>query len=49
MKEDRSGSQIDDATGKPIGVRKSHVLYVLQKQDGHRLIVDEMIMDEHVR
>jgi ketosteroid isomerase-like protein len=47
--EDESQGQIDDATGKPIGVRKSHVLYVLQKRNGVWLIVDEMIMDEHVR
>jgi ketosteroid isomerase-like protein len=47
--EDVSQGQIDDATGKPIGVRKSHVLYVLQKREGGWLIVDEMIMDEHVR
>jgi len=47
--EDASQGQIDDSTGKPIGVRKSHVLYVLQKRKGAWLIVDEMIMDEHVR
>jgi ketosteroid isomerase-like protein len=47
--EDVSEGQIDDSTGKPIGVRKSHVLYVLQKRHGAWLIVDEMIMDEHVR
>jgi len=47
--EDVSQGQVDDATGKPIGVRKSHVLYVLQKRDGRWSIVDEMIMDEHVR
>jgi hypothetical protein len=47
--EDTSEGQIDDSTGKSIGVRKSHVLYVLKKRDGAWLIVDEMIMDEHVR
>ncbi len=47
--EDVSQGQIDDSTGKPIGVRKSHVLYVLQKRNGAWLIVDEMIMDEHLR
>jgi hypothetical protein len=47
--EDVSQGQIDDATGKPIGVRHSHVLYVLQKRNGAWLIVDEMIMDEHER
>ncbi len=47
--EDVSQGQIDDATGKPIGVRRSHVLYVLQKRNGAWLIVDEMIMDEHER
>jgi ketosteroid isomerase-like protein len=47
--EDASQGQIDDATGKPVGVRRSHVLYVLQKRNGAWLIVDEMIMDEHER
>jgi ketosteroid isomerase-like protein len=47
--EDVSEGQIDDATGKPIGVRKSHVLYVLRKRDDVWRIVDEMIMDEHGR
>lgn len=32
--EDESKSQIDDSTGKPIGVRKSHVLLELQKRQG---------------
>ena len=47
--QDASDGQIDDSTGKPIALRNSHVLYVLEKRHGKWLIIDEMIMDEHVR
>ena len=47
--QDTSQGQVDDSTGKPVGIRKSHALYVLQKRKGVWLIIDEMIMDEHVR
>ena len=41
-----SRGQIDDATGKPMGERRSHYLEVLVKRDGRWMITDDMIMDE---
>jgi len=41
-----STGQIDDHTGKPVGLRKSHTLDVLEKRSGVWWVVDELIMDE---
>jgi uncharacterized protein (TIGR02246 family) len=41
-----SRGEIDDATGKPMGERRSHYLEVLVKRDGRWMITDDMIMDE---
>jgi hypothetical protein len=45
--EEKSESQIDDATNKPMVPRYSHYPEVLVKQDGTRLIADSMVMDEY--
>ena len=34
------------ADGSPVGVRKSHILYVLGRSNGRWFITDELIMDE---
>lgn len=34
------------ADGKPVGLRKSHILYALRKEARGWIITDEMIMDE---
>jgi len=44
--EETSEGQVDDQTGKPIGLRKSHYLDVLVRSREGWLISDEMIMDE---